>query len=925
MSTTQELHDLPAQYDPGQTERAIYERWIEAGIFAAEEKRSRRNGGDRDPFVIVMPPPNVTAVLHMGHGLNNTVQDVLVRWRRMVGDETLWVPGTDHAGIATQNIVEKQLASEGKSKADLGREEFVKRTIAFVEETGGEILRQLRAIGASADWNRTAYTLSPELSRAVREAFVQLHERGLIYRGHRVIHWCSRCLTSLSDEEAQHGEQMGKLYHIAYPIAGAKDDASLVVATTRPETMLGDVAVAVHPDDERYAKLVGKSVLLPIANVEIPVIADSYVDPAFGTGVVKITPAHDPNDFEVGMRHKLPMPVIMAPDGTMANGTDAGSRVPPQLVGVDRFEARERIVKSLEKTGRLMKVEPHQHAIRHCYRCDTVVEPRLSDQWFVKMEPLAKPALAAVRDGTIRVLPERWEAVYINWLENIRDWNISRQLWWGHRIPVWYCDKCDKQIVSRTDVTTCDKCSGPVRQDEDVLDTWFSSWLFPISTLGWPDKDSAALAAFYPTDDLITAPEILFFWVSRMVMAGYAFMDAPPFHTIYLHGTVRDADHVKMSKSLGNGIDPLDVVEKYGADALRYTVIAGMGMGADLMLDHRDLERSFAPGRNFATKLWNIGRFLLANVGSSPVKSVDELRDDELTLADRWILGRLNTTILEVDVALGSARPEKGKWRPEERYAGMRLSEYAEAARRFIWNDVADWYLETTKGRIGAGGNDGEVARAVLNHVFDFALRLLHPIMPFITETLWQRLPFSVATERCEFLAIAPWPIPHPLSAGERDALARFDLVREAVSAVRQIRSDYAIPPGKSVDAAIQSRANAEVFAKHAALIGQLARANVRVDDSVAGAGAAHSVLSDGSEVIVPLGGLVDLTKECAKLRGELGQLESQLQTLSKRLQSEGFIGRAPATVVESERKKETEWIKRREQLAEKVKALCGG
>jgi valyl-tRNA synthetase len=479
--------------------------------------------------------------------------------------------------------------------------------------------------------------------------------------------------------------------------------------------------------------------------------------------------------------------------------------------------------------------------------------------------------------------------------------------------------------VSRTDVTTCDKCSGPVRQDEDVLDTWFSSWLFPISTLGWPDKGSAALAAFYPTDDLITAPEILFFWVSRMVMAGYAFMDAPPFHTIYLHGTVRDADHVKMSKSLGNGIDPLDVVEKYGADALRYTVIAGMGMGADLMLDHRDLERSFAPGRNFATKLWNIGRFLLANVGSSPVKSVDELRDDELTLADRWILGRLNTTILEVDVALGSARPEKGKWRPEERYAGMRLSEYAEAARRFIWNDVADWYLETTKGRIGAGGNDGEVARAVLNHVFDFALRLLHPIMPFITETLWQRLPFSVATERCEFLAIAPWPIPHPLSAGERDALARFDLVREAVSAVRQIRSDYAIPPGKSVDAAIQSRANAEVFAKHAALIGQLARANVRVDDSVAGAGAAHSVLSDGSEVIVPLGGLVDLTKECAKLRGELGQLESQLQTLSKRLQSEGFIGRAPATVVESERKKETEWIKRREQLAEKVKALCGG
>ena len=931
MSTTQEM-ELPAQYDPGQTERAIYERWVEAGIFSADEKRSRRNGGDREPFVIVMPPPNVTAVLHMGHGLNNTVQDVLVRWRRMVGDEALWVPGTDHAGIATQNIVEKQLASEGKSKADLGREEFVKRTIAFVEETGGEILRQLRAIGASADWNRTAYTLSPELSRAVREAFVQLHERGLIYRGHRVIHWCSRCLTSLSDEEAQHGEQMGKLYHIAYPIAGARDDASVVVATTRPETMLGDVAVAVHPDDERYRQLVGKFVILPIANVEIPVIADEYVDPAFGTGVVKITPAHDPNDFEVGSRHKLPMPVIMAPDGTMANGTDAGTRVPPQLVGVDRFEARERIVKSLEKAGRLVKVEPHQHAIRHCYRCETVVEPRLSDQWFVKMEPLAKPALAAVRDGTIRILPERWEAVYVNWLESIRDWNISRQLWWGHRIPVWYCDKCNKQIVSRTDVAACDKCGGSVRQDEDVLDTWFSSWLFPISTLGWPDKSSAALVAFYPTDDLITAPEILFFWVSRMVMAGYAFMDAPPFHTIYLHGTVRDMDHIKMSKSLGNGIDPLDVVEKYGADALRYTVVAGMGMGADLMLDHRDLERSFAPGRNFATKLWNIGRFLLANVGSAPVRSVDELRDDELTLADRWILGRLNATILEVDVALGSARPDKGKWRPEERYAGMRLSEYAEAARRFVWNDVADWYLETTKGRIGASGSDSEVARAVLTHAFDYALRLLHPIMPFITETLWQRLPFPVAADRCEFLAIAPWPLPHARSADENDAIAQFDLVRGAISAIRQIRSDYAIPPGKHVDASIQSRANAPLFEKHAGQIGQLSRASVSITGTGSMAvsvpslsGGAHSVLHDGSEVVVPLGGLVDLSKECGKLRGELEQLETQLQSLSKRLQNQGFISRAPAAVIESERKKEADWIKRREQLAEKVKALCGG
>ena len=925
MSTTQELRDLPTQYEPGRVERAIYERWIDAGIFAADEKRSRRNGGDRDPFVIVMPPPNVTSVLHMGHGLTYTVQDVIIRWRRMVGDEALWVPGTDHAGIATQNIIEKQLASEGKTKFDLGRDGFVARTIAFVEETGGEILRQLRAIGASADWNRTAYTLSPELSRAVREAFVQLYERGLIYRRHRVIHWCPRCMTSLSDEEAEHDEEMGRLYQIAYPVVGAKSNASLIVATTRPETMLGDVAVAVHPDDERYKKLIGKSVTLPIANVEIPVIADDYVDPTYGTGVLKITPAHDPNDFEVGKRHKLPMPVIMAPDGTMANGVDANARVPAELLGIDRFEARERIIRTLEKSRQLIKVESHQHAVRHCYRCDTVVEPRLSDQWFVKMEPLAKPALKAVRDGTIRILPERWEAVYINWLENIRDWNISRQLWWGHRIPVWYCDQCNEQIVSRADVTACSKCGGPLRQDEDVLDTWFSSWLFPISTLGWPDKSSAALAAFYPTDDLITAPEILFFWVSRMIMAGYAFMEAPPFHTVYLHGTVRDTNHVKMSKSLGNGIDPLDVVTNYGADALRYTVIAGMGMGADLMLDPRDLERSFAPGRNFATKLWNIGRFLLANVGTSSVRSVDELRDNELTLADRWILGRLNATILECDVALGPARPEKRKWRPEERYSGLRLSEYAESARRFVWGDVADWYLETTKGRIGAASADSEVARAVLTHVFDYALRLLHPIMPFITETLWQRLPLPFASDRCEFLAIAPWPIPHPPSKAETHAMSRFDLVREAVSAVRQIRSDYSIPPGRLMDTIIQSRVNGELFMEHSAMIGRLSRSAVKVGTHSAEGGAAHSVLVDGSEIIIPLGSLVDLSKECDKLRTELEQLEVQLTALSKRLQNEGFTSRAPANVVTNERNKEEEWTKRREQLVEKVKALCGG
>src|SRR6266550_3771316 len=654
--------ELPPQYDPHHVEPPLYRRWLDRGVFTA------RADSSREPYVIVMPPPNITAILHTGQGLNNVIQDVLIRFERMRGREAEWLPGTDHAGIATQNVVERLLADEGKTRFDLGRDKFVERVWAFVRETGNTILEQLKVIGCSCDWSRTRFTLDEAYSRAVREAFVRLWDEKLIYRGHRVIHWCPHCLTALSDEEAESVETSGNLYHIRYPLADGT--GFITVATTRPETMLGDTAVAVHPDDPRGRPYLGKKVRLPIVGIEIPVIGDESVIRDFGTGFVKVTPAHDANDFEIGVRHKLDMPLIMREDGTMGEepGKGAGGRVPAPLRGLDRFEARKQIVQMLKDQGLLEKVEPHQHAVRHCYRCDTVVEPRLSDQWFVKMQPLAKPALKAVRDGTIRILPECWEAVYVNWLENIRDWNISRQLWWGHRIPVWYCDKCQCQIVSRTDVAACEKCGGEVRQDEDVLDTWFSSWLFPISTLGWPDKSSADLAAFYPTDDLITAPEILFFWVARMIMAGYAFMDAHPFHTVYLHGTVRDMNHVKMSKSLGNGIDPLDVVSSYGADALRYTVIAGMGMGADLMLDHRDLERSFAPGRNFATKLWNIGRFLLANVGTAPVKSVDELRDNELTLADRWILGRLNATILEADSALGPARPAKRAWRPEERY-----------------------------------------------------------------------------------------------------------------------------------------------------------------------------------------------------------------------------------------------------------------
>ena len=921
---TETRPELPTTFNPSEIEAALYKEWIDAGLFTAHPERSRRAGGDRDPFVIVMPPPNVTAVLHMGHGLNNTVQDVIIRWRRMCGDEALWLPGTDHAGIATQNVIEKQLAQEGKTRFDLGREAFVQRTTDFVTETGGTILDQLRAIGASCDWTRTAYTLSPELSRAVREAFVLLYERGLIYRGHRVIHWCSRCLTSLSDEEAEHSEETGNLYHIRYSLT---DDParSITIATTRPETMLADVAVAVHPDDERYRDLIGKTVTLPIANVEIPIIADSIgVDPEFGTGAVKITPAHDANDFEMGSRHNLPMPVVLSPEGTMANGVDADSRVPAELLGVDRFEARERIVQMLRHLDALVKIEAHSHAVRHCYRCDTVVEPRLSDQWFVKMQPLAAPALQAVHDRRIRILPERWEAVYINWLENIRDWNISRQLWWGHRIPVWYCDDCSNIIVTRDDPAECTKCGGAVRQDEDVLDTWFSSWLWPFSTLGWPEKNTADIEAFYPTDDLVTAPEILFFWVARMIMGGFAFMGETPFHTVYLHGTVRDMKHVKMSKSLGNGIDPLDVRALFGTDALRYTVIAGLGMGADVMLDPNDLEKSFAPGRNFVTKLWNIGRFLLTNVGSDEVQPIDRIDSLRLRRADRWILAALNTAIAECNAALGPARPDNGVWDSSELRAGLRLSEYTESARRFVWNELADWYLESTKGRLAAGGDDGEVARAVLAHAFDSALRLLQPIVPFITDVLWRKLPIA-DENRGDFIARARWPVRDDRFAAEPE----FDLVREAINSVRQLRADYAIPPGDRITASLDVSAagpNAErdsqIFADEAELVARLARCSVEHHNG--SESGATILLSSGSRLRVPLAGVIDIEKECRKARAELEKLDAQLAALAGRLANPGFTDRAPANVVEAERARQGEWTLRRAQLSEKVTSLCG-
>ncbi len=915
---------LPDRFDLS-TESEIYERWLDANVFGADAARSKRIGGDRDTFCIVIPPPNVTAVLHLGHALDDITQDVLIRWARMKGQETLWVPGTDHAGIATQNVVEKLIAKEGKTRFDLGRAAFVKRTEAFVAETGGTILRQLRALGASADWTRTAYTLSAELSTAVREAFVRLYEDKLIYKGHRVIHWCPRCLTSLSDEEAEFNDETGALYQIRYPLS--KGEGGLIVATTRPETMLGDVAIAVNPKDARYKDLIGKTVRLPVVEIDIPIIADEYADPEFGTGVVKITPAHDANDFEVGKRHNLPMPIVIDELGVVNEVDDAKGRVPDFVKGLDRFEARKEIVKALRDMGALVETKQHQHAVRHCYRCDTVVEPRLSDQWFVKMEPLAKPALEGLRNGAIRIMPERWEGVYVHWLENIRDWNISRQLWWGHRIPVWYCKDCDppqNMHVSRTDLAKCPYCEGPVVQDEDVLDTWFSSWLWPLTTLGWPDEKSEDFRAFYPTDVLVSGPDIIFFWVARMVMAGYRFVGRTPYHTILLHGMARDAQGRKMSKSLGNGVDPMEVVRLYGADPLRWTFVSGMGLGADIQLDGNDLEKTFAPGRNFVTKLWNIGKFLLEKAGTGKVRRVQEIPPDKLHRADAWILSRLDVAIAECDAALGPIRPtaplatpDRVRWLPEERLQGMRLNDLAETARRFVWNELADWYLEAIKVRLAAGGDDAETARAVLVHVFDNALRLLHPIVPFVSEALWQQLP---SHEAGTFLAAAAWPT---RSATQSARANEFELVREAVGALRQIRAEYAVPPGKSIEAFAVSGNG--VFTEEAGVVERLARTSLRVAKAAPEGAAAHAVLAGGTSLVVPLAGLVDVEKECARLRGELASLEKQLTALSGRLSNEGFVSKAPAAVVEAERKKLGEWTTRQEQLRDKVRSLCGG
>jgi len=885
---------LAPQYNPAAIESDLYRWWTERGLFAPAPGRT--------PYVVMMPPPNVTAVLHMGHGLNNTIQDVLVRFERMRGKAALWLPGTDHAGIATQNVVERVLAKEGTTRFDIGREAFVERVWAHVRETGATILDQLKALGCSADWSRTYFTLDDDLSRAVREVFVRLYEKGLIYRGHYIINWCPRCLTALSNEEAEKEETDGKLWHFRYPLADGS--GHVTVATTRPETMLGDAAVAVHPDDERYRALIGRQLRLPVVDRLIPIVADDAVDPAFGTGAVKVTPAHDPTDFEIGKRQGLPSIDVMTPEARMSLAA------PERFQGLDRYEARKRVVAEFEAAGLLEKVDSHRHAVGHCYRCDTVVEPRLSEQWFVKMAPLARPALAAYREGRLRFVPDRRGDEYAQWMENIRDWCISRQLWWGHRIPVWYCERerCGRMVASRTDVSSCPGCGGPVRQDEDVLDTWFSSWLVPFSSLGWPEK-TADLARFYPGDTLVTAPEILFFWVARMVMSGCEFMGEVPFGTVYLHGTVRDTQHRKMSKSLGNGIDPLDVVRGYGADALRHTLVAGSAVGTDVILDPDDIETSFAPGRNFANKLWNAGRFILSNLDgpTRPLagRAQNVVRRDELSLADRWILARCETAVVEVTEAL-------------ERF---RLNEAAASAYRFVWSDLADWYIEQIKPRLYGDQPGGDVARAVVAQTFDVGLRLLHPVMPFITEALWKRVPGRIPEAS---ISTSIWPL-SDRRARDADAVRRFGLVQELVGAVRQIRAEYGVPPGQAVRVALGNLGPEarETFAAEHGTITRLAKvSNLGFGDGGERVGG-HAVLTDGTAVFVPLGDAIDVERECSRLGAEVERLLQLITGQEKKLGNQQFTTKAPAAVVEREREKLASWREQHEVLARK-RALLG-
>lgn len=855
-----EMKQLAKTYEPGEVEERIYHFWLEGDYFHAEVNP------DKKPYTIVIPPPNITGQLHMGHALDETFQDILIRWRRMQGYEALWMPGTDHASIATEAKIVAAMAEEGLTKEDLGREGFLERAWAWKDKYGSRIVEQLKKLGSSCDWERERFTLDEGCSKAVREVFVRLYEKGLIYRGERIINWCPHCRTSISDAEVEFEEKDAFFWHLRYPIADEEGNPTgeyLELATTRPETLLGDTAVAVHPEDERYRRLVGKKVILPLVGRLIPVVADSYVEMDFGTGVVKITPAHDPNDFEVGLRHELPVINVTTDDGHMNELAGA-------YQGQTIMECRKNIVKDLEEQGYLVKTEPMKHNVGSCYRCHTVIEPRVSMQWFVKMKELAGPAIDAVKDGRTKFVPERFNKVYFHWLENIRDWCISRQLWWGHRIPAWYCEDCGEIVVSREEPAVCPKCGGNrLHQDEDTLDTWFSSALWPFSTLGWPEE-TPELQYFYPTDTLVTGYDIIFFWVVRMMFSGLEHMGDIPFRTVFIHGLVRDSKGRKMSKSLGNGIDPLEIIDKYGADALRFTLATGNSPGNDMRFMNEKVEAS----RNFANKLWNAARFLLMNLEGHDVPLT---LPEELATEDKWILSRFNT--------LTGAMTEN----LEKFELGVAVQKLYD----FIWDDYCDWYIELCKARLQ--GDNAMGARRVLLYVMTGMLKLLHPFMPFITEEIWQNLPHEGET-----LMRSAWPVFREelcFPAEERE----MDRLMEAIRAIRNRRAEMNVPPSKKAQVYVET-AFAQTFADGAPFIQRLASASeVKVGTAFELPGAVSIVTADAT-IRIPLDELVDRQAELARLNKEREMVRKQLDGVLARLANKSFTDKAPENVVATAR-----------------------
>jgi valyl-tRNA synthetase len=873
-----DANHLEKGYEPHDVERRWYGFWEANRLFAAEEQSSRPS------YSIVIPPPNVTGVLHMGHALNNTLQDILCRYRRLRGDNVLWMPGTDHAGIATQNVVERKLSQEGTDRHTLGRERFITEIWTWRQKYGSAIISQLKRLGASCDWDRERFTMDEGLSRAVRKVFVDLYHQGMIYRGHYIINWCPRCHTALADLEVEHEEIEGSLYHIRYPFAGG---GGIVVVTTRPETMLGDTAVAVHPEDARYRELKASSVNLPLMNREIPIIRDSYVDMAFGTGGLKVTPAHDPNDFEIGRRHGLPSVKVIGDDGVMT--AEAG-----RYQGLDRAACRKAVVQDLTAAGLLEKVEPYRHSVGHCYRCRSVIEPNLSRQWFVRTKPLAEKAIAAVRQGKTRIVPETWANTYFDWMENIRDWCISRQIWWGHQIPAWTCEACKEIVVAMETPQACPACGdGRLVQEEDVLDTWFSSALWPFSTMGWPEH-TPLLKTFYPTSVLVTAFDILFFWVARMMMMGLHFMQEVPFREVYIHAIVRDEEGQKMSKSKGNVIDPLEIIERYGTDAFRFTLAAFAAQGRDIKMSDRRVEGY----RHFMNKLWNAARFTLMNLE----RRCELPARGGLSLADRWILSRLSRTTAAVSQHLGA----------------YRFNDAAAALYSFVWHEFCDWYLEAIKpalqGKLDAAAR--EAARAVLWRVLQDTLILLHPFIPFVTEEIWHKLPGTVGS-----IMQARFPgdrAPEDALLPDPEAEAGMELLIDVISGIRNIRGEMGIAPGLSLDVWVYAgdRGARAILEGHRDLIVHLARLNaLTLTETPDRPPASASAVARGVSIYVRLGGVIDFARETERLEKELGKVTKELTSLGRKLQNQDFRSKAPAEVVAKVRDQQQALLEKQQKL----------